>query len=335
MDSAGRSVEEVQLEGYFIAALAFIDPQLSAECDLAEVEAAATRRQQSLASLPPQLGEGDLQQLSEALEFVRRYHARLQVAEADATTASADPDGAENPVETGGYVASEAALEDDAEFEVGYLAPPDNAHADGNGNGNGNGHASGNGARLWEAVTQESNPPTAAVIAPVEEPAAFVRGRSPLRKLWEDAECEAQGECPLPEQQALPVARGLLLLAFEAWLAGFAGWVATRFMAWPREGVGYDVTPVFGHVMVLIGFATFGVAGWLIWRYRAATRRISALVHAAGVLLLLDLVAWRAAAAPENGPPMIDAPGVPHWELLVAGWLIAGIAAYFVDLRAK
>ena len=37
MSGADRSVEEVQLEGYFVAALAFIDPQLTSESPLPPV----------------------------------------------------------------------------------------------------------------------------------------------------------------------------------------------------------------------------------------------------------------------------------------------------------
>jgi hypothetical protein len=86
--------------------------------------------------------------------------------------------------------------------------------------------------------------------------------------------------------------------------------------------------------MVLVGVATCAVAGWLIWRYRSKTRRVSALVHAGAVLVALDLLMWNIAAAPGN-VPVIVAPGPPHWELLVACWLIAGFLAYSSDLRAK
>jgi hypothetical protein len=309
MDSANRSVADVELEGYFVAALAFIDPQLPADAPLDAIEAAAVLRRQSLASLPAPIAEADQAQLSEALDFVRRSYERLPHEQPQLAEIALDPAETDS--------AAEAELNGHAVFEVSDLeATP--VHTNGNGHHTGgNGHA----AHVASESAQESE---------LFQP----RRRSPLSRLWDEAEKNEERADALPEARALPVAQGLLLLGYEVWLALFAGWVATRFWVWPRPGNGYEVSPLGGHGLVLLAIATAGVAAWLIWRYRTLFHRTAALVHAGAVLLTLDLLLWRRAAGPDNFP-RIDGPGYGLWEALAVGWIVAAVYAHISDLRAR
>jgi hypothetical protein len=98
--------------------------------------------------------------------------------------------------------------------------------------------------------------------------------------------------------------------------------------------MGYDVTPIYGHVITIVGLATAAVSAWLIWRYRTATHRVAALIHAGAVLVLFDLLRWKVEADP-TVPPVIDPPGFGIWETLIIAWVVSAVVAHVSDLRAR
>lgn len=333
MEVRQRAVEDQQLSDYYSAALRFIDDKLSLESELEQVETAALRRQQALTSLPEPVAASDREQLAEALSFVRRAYCRLhpQRCAEDEVARSLDAFPAIEPALNGnGHPAAELA----GELDLSEFTPPARELPE--------------AALTMTALPVELDPRTLesvaepATVASVSgpssappgwataEPIAASRRRSPLSRIWDEQQEHAADEL-LPEQRALPLAAGLLLLAGEAWLALFAGWVATRFLVWPIEGFGYEVSTFGALGLVLFGTATAGVAAYLIWRYRSATRRLALLVHATGALIALDLLAWRIAAT--DTLPVIDAPGVTAVALLALGWAAAAAAAHIRDLR--
>ncbi|MDQ3023444.1 MAG: hypothetical protein M3R04_03510 [bacterium] len=323
MTSANRTVEEVQLEGYYTAALAFIDPQLTLQSELTEVEAAALQHHRELAELPPQLAAGDIEQLAEAVEFIRRSHARLAEAQAD-------PGGDVTPDLTASVLPA---------IELSAFVADKALHRNGDGHSSNGHHAEDiSGHASWDVPDQAAAAPdiTAAVateIAAVPASPAIIRRRSPLHRIWEDQAAVTEHSDELPEVGALPLLRGVALLAYEAWLVIFAGWVATRFSAWPHEPLSFDIT-LAGHGLFLLGLLTSAVAAWLVYRYRNATRNIAGLVHAGAALVAFDLLAWQLEVARDT-LPRISAPGPAHWEILVAAWLVFGAAAHLADLRSR
>jgi hypothetical protein len=312
--SAHRSVEEVQLEGYYVAALAFIDPQLDLSAELEAVETAARQHHRELSELPAHLAAADLEQLAEAMEFVRRYHDRFaQVAEA------------------GGHVPS---IEAPAELDPATLgefttAVPDQAN--GNGHTNGNGHSNGNSHASWVVVDEEAAAPVAVAVETAVETPLPTRRHSPLRRLWDEPASVVERSDELVEVRTLPLLRGFALLAYEAWLVVYAGWVATRFRAWPHEPLTWDMT-LAGHGLFILGALTSAVAAWGIYRYRTATRNIAALVHGGAALIALNLLAWHIEVGRDT-LPRIPGPGSAHWEVLIIGWLVCSAAVHIIDLR--
>jgi len=301
MDSANRTIEDVELEGYYTAALAFIDPQLELASPLDAIESAAQQRQQHLLNLPPEAINGDLRDLEDALLFVRQKHERIAQLVPVATPVTVD-----EPLHDDPALAIDAEDPEVESFQLDAITPEHNGSASAYSNGNGSHDLAGS-----------------LVVA-------LPKRRSPLSRLWEETEASAAQSVVLPEAQAWPLAKALLLLAGEAWLALFAGWTATRLIAWPSTGGIDDVTTLAAHGLVLLGLATAAVSGWLILRYRTGTRCIAALVHAGAVVVVLDLVAWKNAAQHALG---FNPPAFGYWEALVVVWLVAAAYAHIADLR--
>lgn len=123
----------------------------------------------------------------------------------------------------------------------------------------------------------------------------------------------------LPETQAWPVAAGLVLIAWQCWLAGAAGWTATRFLTWPRPGLGYELSWPAAGGLILLGLLTAAITGRLVWIGRRRSRRIAALVHLSAAVVALNLTAWWLAA--QRLGTLIDGPPAWHVVGLIAVWL--------------
>jgi hypothetical protein len=332
--SPQRLTAEPQLNEFFVAALQYIDPRLDGHSTLEEVEAAALRRQQALASLPAAVADADLRQLEEALAFIRRSYRRCHGTGDEPCTEADTPAVLPAPEPEAVQAEHVASTPEVVAFDrIDDYAPQPEAIAEPNGSAGTNGHSMPEPPAL-EAVAEPEvlSIFESATIAEPEVPLTFARRRrSPLSSLWdEDAEPGPESTL-LPEQRVLPFVGGLLLLAFQAWLAVFAGVVATRFVAWPSEALGYDVSQWGALGLVALGLAAAAVTAWLAWSYRLRTRRTLMLVNAAAVLVGLDLLAWYLAS--RNSLPVIDPPGFAPWVLLVAGWGLAAALAYMRDLR--
>ena len=137
----------------------------------------------------------------------------------------------------------------------------------------------------------------------------------------------------LPESLAWPVVAGLGLIAWQAWLAAFTGWTATRFFVWPRPGVGYELGWPAAAGLVVLALATALLVGRTAWLQRRRTRRLAFLVHFSGVAVVLNLIAWHRAAGHLGA--LIDGPTAVHYVLLGLGWAVAWALAVVHDALQK
>ena len=131
----------------------------------------------------------------------------------------------------------------------------------------------------------------------------------------------AQSTMPaLPEVQAWPLAVGLFLIAGQCCLAVATGWTATRFLAWPRPGLGYELSAAAAVWLILLGIVTAAVTGRLVWVARRRSRRIATLVNLGAGVAALNLLAWWLAS--ERLGPLIDGPQAWHLVSLAVVWLL-------------
>lgn len=287
---------------YYVAALRFIDPQLTPDSPLADVHTAAIGRRQRLLQLPLPKSRDDLQALDEALEYVREY----RLGDSASGVAQSEPavEVIEPPVAAALAAAAVPAGRPTADPPPAPPVRPLRQRA-----------------RLRDAMAQAQ--PADAVIRPARPRAEATGSAGPPTP---------RREQPLPEVLAWPVLAGQLLIVWQGWLALFAGWTVARFLIWPGPGVELQLGWPAACGLLALGGTAAAATGTLVWRYRKRSRRLLMLVHLSAGFIALDLAAWRLAASDQA--LLVDPPRGWYWLLLVAVWLIAAIMAWLHDLRA-
>jgi hypothetical protein len=294
-----------ELCGYYEAALAYLDPRLPLEASLDEIVAAASRRQAELARRPLDSVRGELQELAEAVLFVQRSHPQVRGVLS-----------ARHEAANGRSPAAEDAVPVRLLFEADHSAPPAKPAPP---------------VRIATAARAVTTMRGVSMAGDVVGSTALkprLQTRPEPLELPQPARPEP---ARLPEDVAWPVAAGLLLLGWQAWLGCFSGWAVARLLAWPAPGYGLELGGLALAGVIALGCVT-GLGVLLIARaYRVASKRLSLLVHLSGLALAVDLLAWWQAA--RRWPGLVEYPGW-GWAVLVGAlWLTAWGVALWHDAR--
>jgi len=182
--------------------------------------------------------------------------------------------------------------------------------------------AESRGSSLREAMKQARHSPVATA------PAA-----SPNAEAAQVAKPRRSAAPALPESVAWPVVSGMLLIGWQAWLAVFSGWTATRYLTWPRPGLGYELGWAATTGLVLLALVTALLVGRGAWAYRRRTRCLSLIAHFSALVVGADLFAWGLAA--KRLGALIDGPVAGHYVLLGFGWAVAWLLTAIHDAMAR
>jgi hypothetical protein len=292
---------------YLQAALEFIDPALGVDSPPEEVLRALARRRELVGALPAAERAEAEELLEDAVRYIERIRGTLQ--------APGQPEPAAAPVPS---------------VDAPLAQPADTQPEEG-------------GQPAQQPVPSPSTaeaPTQVGAVAELRTP----RGRLGRILSGEERSSSAgaapsavggkvleAGQRALPEAEAWPFVRGLMLILWQVWIALFGGWAVVRLIVWPRPAYGYSLKwyAALGLAALALGIAA-GFAS-ILWRYRNRTGRLSLLVHCSAAVVLLDMLAWWLAA--RRFGPQMDHPAWWLWVVLAVCWLMATLFAALHDAR--
>jgi len=292
---------------YLQAALEFIDPALGVESPPEEVLRALARRRELLAALPAAERAEAEELLDDAVRYIERNRGPLLAPappEPSASTAP-PPDAPAAPILDAlpgqGKPPAEPSAPSDLPVEVptqvGAVAEPRTPR--------------GRLGRILAGEERSSSAGAASSASGAKEPEAAQRS--------------------LPEAEAWPFVRGLMLILWQVWIALFGGWAVVRLIVWPRPAYGYSLKWYAALAVAALGLAIAVAAGSLLWTYRRRTGRLSLLVQLSAAAMLLDMLAWWLAA--RRFGPQMDHPAWWLWMVVAVCWLTATLFAALHDAR--